>query len=105
MDLSLMESAYAHRDLYDLNQFRSKLLLHEVLTILHDEIDHSTTTSRTSSPKVKHFDGLMKLSYAITEMLAHSHVDQQYAHYSLDIYSQWLVCLQRYFVTLKLHQI
>ena len=82
-----MDSAFAHRDLYYLNRFRSKESPHEVLTIMHDKMDHSKTASPALSHKVKHLDGLMKLPLAVTGMLAHGHVDQRYAHYGLDIYS------------------
>ena len=81
------DSAMAHRDLYYLNRFRSKATPHEVLTIMHDKMDHSKTASPALSHKVKHLDGLMKLPLAVTGMLAHGHVDQRYAHYGLDIYS------------------
>ena len=81
------DSAMAHRDLYYLNRFRSKSTPHEVLTIMHDKMDHSKTASPALSHKVKHLDGLMKLPLAVTGMLAHGHVDQRYAHYGLDIYS------------------
>ena len=81
-----IDSAYAHRDLYYLNRFRSKSAPHEVVTIMHDKMDHSKTASPTLSHKVKHLDGLMKLPIAVTGMLAHGHVDQRYAHYGLDLY-------------------
>ena len=82
-----LDSAYAHRDLYYLNRFRSKLSPHEVVTIMHDKMDHSKTASPALSHKVKHLDGLIKLPVAVTGMLAHGHVDQRYAHYGLDLYS------------------
>lgn len=81
-----LDSAFAHRDLYYLNRFRSKTSPHEVLTIMHDKMDHSKTASPALSHKVKHLDGLTKLPVAVTGMLAHGHVDQRYAHYGLDLY-------------------
>ena len=54
---------------------------------MHDKIDHSKTTSLVLSHKVKHLDGLMKLSIAVTCILAHGHVDQRYSDYGLDLYS------------------
>ena len=60
--------------------------MHEVLTIMHDKMDHSKTASLALSHKVKHLDGHMKLPLAVTGMLAHGHVDLRYAHYGLDIY-------------------
>ena len=82
-----IDSAFAHRDLYYLNRYRSKLSPHEVVTIMHDKMDHSKTASPVLSHKVKHLDGLMKLPVAVTGILAHGHVDQHYAHYGLDLYS------------------
>ena len=82
-----IDSAFAHRDLYYLNRFRSKSSPQEVLTIMHDKMDHSKTASPVFSHKTKHLDGLMKLPLAVTGMLAHGHVDQHYAHYGLDLYS------------------
>ena len=70
-----IDSAFAHRDLYYLNQYRSKLSPHEVVTIMHDKVDHSKTASPVLSHKVKHLDGLMKLLVAVTDILAHGHVD------------------------------
>ena len=82
-----IDSAFAHRHLYYLNRYRSKSLPHEVVTIMHDKMDHSKTASPVLSHKVKHLDGLMKLPVAVTGILAHGHVDQRYAHYGLDLYS------------------
>ena len=85
-----IDFAFAHRDLYYLNRYRSKLSPHEVVTIMHDKMDHSKTASPVLSHKVKHLDGLMKLPVAVTSILAHGHVDQHYVHYvhyGLDLYS------------------
>ena len=82
-----IDSAFAHRDLYYLNQYRLKSSPHEVVTIMHDKMDHSKTASPVLSHKVKHLDGLKKLPLAVTGILAHGHVDQRYAHYGLDLYS------------------
>ena len=82
-----IDSAFAHRDLYYLNRYRSKSSPHEVVTIMHDKMDHSKTASPVLSHKVKHLDGLMKLPIAMTSILAHGHVDQRYTHYGLDLYS------------------
>ena len=82
-----IDSAFAHRDLYYVNRYRSKSSPHEVVTIMHDKMDHSKTASPVLSHKVKHLDGLMKLPVAVTGILAHGHVDQRYAHYGLDLYS------------------
>ena len=76
-----MDSAMTHRDVY---RFRSKATLHEVLTIMHDKMDHYKTALSALFLKFKHIDGLMKLPLAV--MLAHGHEDQRYAHFGLDIY-------------------
>lgn len=81
-----INSAYAHRDLYYLNRFRSKSSPHEVVTIIHNKIDHSKTASPALFYKVKHLDGLIKLLLAVTGMLAYGYVGQCYAHYGLDLY-------------------
>ena len=54
---------------------------------MHDKMDDSKTTSPGLSHKVKYLDGLMKLPVAVNGILAHSHVDQRYTHYGLDLYS------------------
>ena len=70
-----IDSAFAHRDLYYLNRYRSKSSPHEVVAIMHDKMDHSKTASPVLSHTVKHLDGLMKLLVAVTGILAHGHVD------------------------------
>ena len=82
-----IESAFAHRDLFYLNRFRSRSSPQEILTIMRDKMDHSKTASPVFSHKTKHLDGLMKLLPAVTGMLPHCHGDQRYVHYGLDIYS------------------
>ena len=82
-----IDVAFAHQDLYYLNQYRSKSSPHEVVTIMHDKMDHSKSASPVLSYKVYHLDGLMKLPIAVTSILAHGYVDQHYAHYGLDLYS------------------
>ena len=82
-----IDSAFAHRDLNYLNRYRLKSSSNEVITIMHDKMDHSKTASLVLSHKVKHLDGLMKLHVAMTSILAHGHVDQHFVHYGLDLYS------------------
>ena len=82
-----IDFAFVHQDLYYLNRYRSKSLPHEVVTNMHDKMDHSKTTSAVLFHKVKHLDGLMKLPVIVIGILAHVHVDQRYVHYSLDLYS------------------
>ena len=70
-----IDYAFGHEDLYYLNRYRSKSSPQEVITIIHDKMDHSKTTSPVLSHKVKHLDGLMKLPIAMTGILTHGHVD------------------------------
>ena len=81
-----IDFAFAHRDLYYLNQYRSKSSPHKIVTIMHDKMDHSKTASLVLSHKVKHLDDLMKLLVAVIGILAHGHLDQRYAHYGLGLY-------------------
>lgn len=53
---------------------------------MHDKMDHSKTASLVFLHKTKHLDGCIKHPLVVTEMLAHGHVDQHYAHYGLDLY-------------------
>ena len=78
-----IDSAFTHRDLYYFNRYRLKSSPHEVVTIMHDKMDHSKTASPVLFHKVKHLDGLMKLPIAVTGILAHGHVDQRYTHYGV----------------------
>ena len=57
-----------------------------MVTIIHDKVDHSKTTSPHFSHKSKATESFMKLLVAITGMIAHGHGDVRYAHYELDIY-------------------
>ena len=70
-----IDFAFAHQDLYYLNQYRSKSSPHEVVTIMHDKMDYSKTASPVLFHKVKHLDGLMKFLIVVTGILAHGHVD------------------------------
>ena len=81
-----LNKAWAHRDLYAANRYWSKSFLHECVTIVHDKMDHAKTTSLVFSHKMKHLDGLTKLPFSMTGMLAHGHGDVKYAHYELDLY-------------------
>jgi len=60
----------------------------QMLTIIHDKMDHSKTTSPHLSHKTKAMDSFMKMLVAITGMIAHSHDDIQYAHYNLKIFQK-----------------
>ena len=81
-----LDSAWAHRELYYSNRYRSQILPDECVTIMHDKMDHSKTASPVLSHKTKHLDGLTKLPISVTRILAHGHGDVRYAHYGLDIY-------------------
>ena len=81
-----LNKAWAHRDLYAANRYRSKCFPHECVTIMHDKMDHAKTASPVFSHKTKHLDGLTKLHLSVTSMLAHGHGDVRYAHYGLDLY-------------------
>ena len=81
-----LDSAWAHRELYYSNRYRSQLLPEECVTIMHDKMDHSKTASPVLSHKTKHLDGLTKLPISVTGILAHGHGDVRHAHYGLDIY-------------------
>ena len=78
-----IDFVFAHQGLYYLNRYRSKSSPHEVVTIMHDKMDHSKTASPVLSHKVKHLDGLMKFDVAVTGILAHGHVNHYYAHYGV----------------------
>jgi len=58
----------------------------KILTIIHDKMDHSKTTSPHFSHKSKAIDSFMKLPIAVTGMIAHGHGNVRYAHYGLDIF-------------------
>ena len=81
-----LNKAWAHRDLYATNQYRSKCFPHEYVTIMHDKMDHAKTSSFVFFHKTKHLDGFMKLPIFVSGMLAHKHGDVKYVHYELDMY-------------------
>ena len=56
------------------------------MTIIHNKMDHSKTSSLHFFHKSKHMDSLLKLPISVMEMIAHSHGDVPYAHYGLDIF-------------------
>jgi hypothetical protein len=58
----------------------------QVLSIMHDKMDHSKTASPCLASRTKSVDGFMKLPISVTGMLAHGHGDKKYAHYALDLY-------------------
>jgi hypothetical protein len=80
-------SAWAHRELYYGNRYRSINFPDDCVTIMHDKMDHAKTASPVLSHKPKHLDGLMRLPVAVTGIMAHGHGDVRYAHYGLDFYS------------------
>ena len=76
----------AHRELYYANHFFSEKQPEKCVTIIHDKMDHSKTSSPHFSHKSKHMDSFMKLPVSVTGMIAHGHGDVRYAHYGLDIF-------------------
>ena len=76
----------AHWELYYANRFLSEKEPGECVTIIHDKMDHSKTSSPHFSHKSKHIDSFMKLPISVTGMIAHGHGDIRYAHYGLDIF-------------------
>ena len=83
-----LNKAWAHRDLYATNWYRSKCFSHECVTIMHDKMDHAKTASPVYFHKTKHLDDLTKLPFSVTRMLAHGHGDVRYTHHGLDLYPQ-----------------
>ena len=81
-----IDAQTSHRELYYANRRLSEKEPNKVLTIIHDKMNHSKTTSLHFSHKNKAIDSLMKLPLAVTGMIAYCHGDVQYAHYGLDIY-------------------
>ena len=81
-----LDGQRAHRELYYANRRMSEMQPDDVLTIIHDKMDHSKTASPHYSHKNKGTDSFMKLPVAVTGMIAHGHGDIRYAHYGLDIF-------------------
>jgi hypothetical protein len=78
--------ACSHQELYYANRNLSISKPKKVLTIIHDKMDHSKTTSPHFPQKNKSTEAFMKLPVSMTGMIAHGHGDIQYAHYALDLY-------------------
>ena len=76
----------AHRELYYANRFLSEKEPRKCVTIIHDKMDHSNTSSPHFSHKSKHMDSFMKLPISVMGMIAHGHGNIRYAHYGLDIF-------------------
>ena len=76
----------AHRELYYANRFLSEKESEKCVTIIHNKMDHSKTSSLHFSYKSKHMDSFMKLPISVTRIIAHGHGDVRYAHYGLDIF-------------------
>ena len=75
-----------HWELYYANWFLSAKEQEKCVTIIHDKMDHSKTSSPHFSHKSKHMDSFIKLPISITRMIVHGHGDVHYAHYGLDIF-------------------
>ena len=76
----------AHRELYYANRFLSEKQLEKCVTIIHNKMDHSKTSSPHFSHKNKHMDSFMKLLVSVIGMIAHGHGNVCYAYYELDIF-------------------
>ena len=76
----------AHRKLYYANRFLLEKEPEKFVTIIHNKMDHSKTSSPHFSHKSKHMDSFMKLPISVMKMIAHGHGDIRYAHYGLDIF-------------------
>lgn len=59
---------------------------HNLLTIIHNKMDHAKMALPLFSHKTKMNDAWMKLSIAVIGMIVHGHGDVKYAHYGVDIY-------------------
>ena len=75
----------AHREHYYANRFLSEKEPEKCVTIIHDKMDHSKTSSPHFSHKSKYMDSFMKLPISVIRMIVHGHGDVCYAHYGLDI--------------------
>ena len=76
----------AHQELYYANRFLSEEELEKCVTIIHDKMDHSKTSSPHFSHKSKYMDYFMKLPISVMRMIAHGHGNVRNAHYGLDIF-------------------
>ena len=76
----------AHWELYYANCFLSEKQPEKCVTIIHNKMDHSKTSSLHFSHKSKHMDSFLKLPVSVTRIIVHGHGDIFYAHYGLDIF-------------------
>ena len=81
-----LASQRAHRDLYYANQYHSIAYPDEVVSIIHDKMDHSKTASPVYSHRNKQIDPYMRLPIAVIGMIVHGYGDYLYAHFGIDIY-------------------
>ena len=72
--------ACSYQELYYANRNLSISKLEKFLTIIHDKMDHSKTTSPHFSYKNKSTEAFMKLPVLVTNMTAYGHVDIWYAY-------------------------
>ena len=80
-----LASQQAHRGLYYANQYHSITYPDEVVSIIHDKMDHSKIASSMYSHKKKQIDSYMRLPIAVTRMIVHGHGVYQYAHFGINI--------------------
>ena len=76
----------ACRNVYYCSRWLSNLRPSQVLSIMHDKMDHSKTACPALARKTKALEGFMKLPMKVTGMFAHGHGDGKYAHFSLDVF-------------------
>ena len=75
-----------HWELYYANRFLSEKEPKKCVTIIHNKMDHSKTSSPHFSHKSMPMDSFMKLPISVRKMIVHSHRDIHYTHYGLDIF-------------------
>ena len=79
-------SQRVHRELYYANRFLLEKEPEKYVTIIHDKIDQSKTSSLHFSHKSKHMDLFMKLPIYVAKMIVHGHGNVRYIRYGLDIF-------------------
>ena len=81
-----LNKVWTHQHLSVANWYQSKCFAHECMTLMHDKMDPTKTTSPMSFSKAKYLNGLTKLPLSVTSILAYGHGDVRYDHYGLDLY-------------------
>ena len=76
----------AHREYYYGNRYFSETYPEKMLYIIHDKMDHSKMASPHFSHKTNVTESFMKMSVAVTGIIAHGHGNVRYAHYGVGIF-------------------